>query len=258
MKRFKIGDRVRVKKTFDGKDLAGKTGTIVCEASGIFKKYKWGVKFDERINGHTCMGACEDGYGRYGCEKELELVTRCENKIVITSDGVTTLARLYDGKKVIKSAEAKCSPDDEFDFAKGAKLAYARLMGEEAETEYRFKAGDKVKIIKNTCCHGYSIGRIVTLKEHHEYCDPKAQVPSWCVCEGGWFVDEADIELSKEPIYKAGDRVVVTGNTCWHKYRIGERLTLKEAREPDGREQRWDVEEGCWYVRENDFEPLGK
>lgn len=49
-------------------------------------------------------------------------------KIVITTDGKTTLARMYEGKTVIKSAEAKCSPADEFDFNLGAKIAFGRLM----------------------------------------------------------------------------------------------------------------------------------
>ena len=53
------------------------------------------------------------------------------HKIVITTDGKTTLARLYDGKTVIKSAGAKCSPDDTFDFAVGAKLAMERLNAPE-------------------------------------------------------------------------------------------------------------------------------
>lgn len=49
-------------------------------------------------------------------------------KVVITTDGVTTLARLFDGKQVIRSAEARCAPGDTFDFAVGANLAYDRLM----------------------------------------------------------------------------------------------------------------------------------
>ena len=49
-------------------------------------------------------------------------------KIVITTDGLTTLARLYEGEKVVKSAKAVCSPEDTFDFAVGAQLAYNRLM----------------------------------------------------------------------------------------------------------------------------------
>jgi hypothetical protein len=51
--------------------------------------------------------------------------------IVITHKYGITLARLMDGKKVIKSAEAKCAPDDTFDFATGAGLAFDRLMGRE-------------------------------------------------------------------------------------------------------------------------------
>ncbi len=50
-------------------------------------------------------------------------------KILITHDGTTTLARLYEGKKVVQSAEAKCAPSDTFDFVVGAKLAFERLVG---------------------------------------------------------------------------------------------------------------------------------
>ena len=51
-------------------------------------------------------------------------------KIVITSDGKETLARLYDGKKVVKKATAQCSPNDTFDFKTGAMLAFERLMND--------------------------------------------------------------------------------------------------------------------------------
>lgn len=57
------------------------------------------------------------------------LIPYIDNKIVITTDGKTTTAKLYDGKKFIKSAEAKCSPDDEFDFGIGSALALERLVG---------------------------------------------------------------------------------------------------------------------------------
>lgn len=72
------------------------------------------------------------------------------HKIVITSDGKETLARLYEGNKVIKSATAKCSPDDEFDFAIGAKIAFERLMAEKKPLE--LKVGDRVRIIKGIGC----------------------------------------------------------------------------------------------------------
>lgn len=50
-------------------------------------------------------------------------------KIVITTDGKTTTAVLYDGKKRIKDAKAVCAPTDKFDFNYGASLALDRLTG---------------------------------------------------------------------------------------------------------------------------------
>ena len=93
------------------------------------------------------------------------------SKIVITSDGKTTLARLYDGNRVIRRAEAKCSPKDTYDFATGANLAYDRLMrptpaSVKPQDKPRFKAGDKAKVIANTCHHHMMIGDIVTLTDN--------------------------------------------------------------------------------------------
>jgi hypothetical protein len=48
-------------------------------------------------------------------------------KIVITTDGRVTTARLIDGKRTIKTATATCSPEDEFNFEYGAALACSRL-----------------------------------------------------------------------------------------------------------------------------------
>ncbi len=65
-----------------------------------------------------------------GCELKPEcfdLVTEGD-KIVITTDGVTTTAKMYCGKEVIKKAEAKCAPGDKFDFEFGARLAVDRLV----------------------------------------------------------------------------------------------------------------------------------
>lgn len=51
-----------------------------------------------------------------------------DKKIVITTDGKTTTAALYDVYgNAVKTAEAKCNPKDAFDFTVGAKLALERL-----------------------------------------------------------------------------------------------------------------------------------
>ena len=51
-------------------------------------------------------------------------------KIVITTDGKTTTAKMYDGKSCIKVSEARCCPSDAFDFQTGAGIAFNRLFGE--------------------------------------------------------------------------------------------------------------------------------
>lgn len=59
--------------------------------------------------------------------KDLELYD--DPKIVITTDGNKTLARLYENNKVVRTAEAKCSPN----FETGAKLAFERLIEKKDE-----------------------------------------------------------------------------------------------------------------------------
>lgn len=65
-------------------------------------------------------------------ESLLEAVKN-ENKIVITTDGTTTRAALYDGHRLIREAKAICSKDDTFDFETGAKIAFERLTAKPAE-----------------------------------------------------------------------------------------------------------------------------
>ena len=68
------------------------------------------------------------GVGTEGLNPDyFDLVTEGD-KIVITTDGVTTTAKMYCGKEVIKKAEAKCAPGDKFDFEFGARLAMDRLV----------------------------------------------------------------------------------------------------------------------------------
>lgn len=51
--------------------------------------------------------------------------------IVITSDGVTTTARLKDGKTTVKEDVSKCADSDTFDQYEGARIALARLFGKD-------------------------------------------------------------------------------------------------------------------------------
>lgn len=117
----------------------GMTGKIV-NISGNTLPY--GVEFKKQLfGGHGCAGTCKDGYGHWLSEDDFEVITAnnlASKKIVITHDGKNTLARLYEDDKVVKSAEAKCSPDDTFDFTTGAQLAFERLIGGKKEEPPKF------------------------------------------------------------------------------------------------------------------------
>lgn len=104
-------------------------------------------------------------------ERGIELVERPSHKatkIVITADGKTTLARLYEGKTVIASAEAKCAPSDTFDFAIGAKLAFERLMGKPGEPDGEKPQPEPIKLY---CAKGYKPGVFLTKDKVYEIDD---------------------------------------------------------------------------------------
>lgn len=208
--KYKVGDRVKVISTFDGKDLKGKIGTIVGLGESC-RPFEVGVEFDEPFTeGHTCTGKAKGGHGRYGRMRDLELVVD-NKKIIITSDGAETLARLYEGNKVVKSATAKCSPDDTFVFEEGARIAFHRLIGDYAESKAKkphiYKAGDKVKVIANTCCHSCKIGEIVTLKD---ICEANlGEKTAWHIREHLEYIRECDFKPYTEPAYYNGKVVCV-------------------------------------------------
>lgn len=87
---------------------------------------------------------------------------KCEKKIVITSDGTTTTAKFYEGDKVIRSAEATCSTDDEFKFEVGAELAFNRLIKTQPE-EKKFWSGKDI-CTDNKGYSFYTTGKIYEVK----------------------------------------------------------------------------------------------
>lgn len=150
------------------------------------------------------------------------------NKIVITTDGKETLARLYDGNNVIESATAKCSPDDEFDFNIGARIAFDRLIGEE-KTEQKKKwrvvnrkprGGDYVRIV-NPCFTFNKAGDILKVADtvgydgiHVKGCDhPRGTSDDehfWCYRRINYeVVEPVTTEQIKKPQYYNGKVVCV-------------------------------------------------
>ena len=172
---FKVGDRVRIVKKNSHCAEIGATGVICRELmDGI---YDYGVRFDKADSRfHDCDDKCEIHHGQYVRADEIEKITTCDEKIVITSDGKTTLARLYENGEVTKTAEAKCSPSDKFDFAVGAKLAFERL-NEKTEPKKLFN-GKAVCIETTDKFVCYTVGKIYQFKDGKTTLDNGADYPA--------------------------------------------------------------------------------
>jgi len=121
---------------------------------------------------------CVEGMDCYWSKEMLEPIS--ESKILITTNGKTTTATLFDGKRKVKSAEAKCAPDDIFNFETGAKLAFNRLMfgywtsppgnqykneGYNGESEKKYFTGDVVCSVNFLRLFGFTEGRLYHFKD---------------------------------------------------------------------------------------------
>lgn len=63
---FKIGDRIVAGSFIDGKNMRGRTGTIICvDVEDVDSGYLYGIEFDEPFGGHDCDGKGRMGYCRY-------------------------------------------------------------------------------------------------------------------------------------------------------------------------------------------------
>lgn len=167
--KYKVGDKVRVigdlKKGWRYYMADKKTSNTAVSAMEKLKGQVVTIS-GRNPNGQYHVKECPCGiFGEYCWTDEMfePVAETCNKKIVITTDGTKTLARLYEGNKVVKTAMAKCSPEDTFDFATGARLAFERLR-ESEETE-RAKPQLKYYSGKVVCTHrgtddGYTVGKI--------------------------------------------------------------------------------------------------
>ena len=121
MAKFKVGDKARAKK-----DTPYNITTNGWE--GIVKKVF-------QPNGYSDDLCVKGQGGEFDVQSDYFDLVKPDNKqkVVITSNGKTTTAVLYDGKKCVKTAKAECSPEDTFSLGTGAKLALDRLFEKKAD-----------------------------------------------------------------------------------------------------------------------------
>lgn len=108
-RKFKVGDKVI------GNDLADENYGITC------KGYKGTVK--EVRDGRTIV------VDQWTVLEECFDLFEEEEKIVITRKGKKTIAKYYVNGKMMEKGLARCCPEDTFDFATGAKIAFDRMLG---------------------------------------------------------------------------------------------------------------------------------
>lgn len=129
----------------------------------IGKVYEWKNDSLVRDDG-LCYTALVEGNdpSKWTLSKWYTFEVVSEQKIVITTDGKTASAKLYEDNKFVKEGIAKCDPRDEFDFMVGAKLAVERLHEPEKQTIPELKDGYLLEIE----CEG--IRSVVKVYHNHE------------------------------------------------------------------------------------------
>lgn len=154
---LKEGTKVIVKKPYhSNSNIVDKSGVIIkifSDKPGTLAD-KAMVEFDEDIKGH-------DGFSN-GAKGRCWVIPNSpeylqpdysqmkEEKILITANCNIVEACLYTDGEVL-SASAKCSPEDNFDFIKGAEIATARLF-KKVKEKRPVRVGTKVKIINSGYC----------------------------------------------------------------------------------------------------------
>ena len=196
MAKYKCGDKVRIvsKRTqqcwnpYMDKYL-GKTMTII--KSGINGEGVYYCMEEDRDDflGHWCW--YEDMIAGLA-EPEREPCT-----VELRFDGMITTATLKRGGRDVKTAEARCNPEDTYSRAEGARVAVERLFEkkrkEDKPEKYTPKVGDKFKIVGKSHYHGFSIGETVRLIR---ICEQGKRYEN---CRGlGQWVCDSDVKPYKE------------------------------------------------------------
>lgn len=155
MAKFKVGDIVKPKAekalwTF-GAHLSKILELEVLRTRGDFMdvRLKKATGEGKKYEQHIFEFVRQDNYNLVSRKRELH----------ITTDGTTTHAVLKGGGKVVKRAKAVCSPDDEYSFETGARLAVDRVFGKDEknaeekgaayEPKPKFNIGNMVKVVES-------------------------------------------------------------------------------------------------------------
>lgn len=157
MAKFKVGDRVEVISKEHNPDVSiGDKGTVLREDFRVCDDSNYAVRMDRKSpRYHSCLGLVPWGYGQNFWGECLKLIedkptheekpTR-EFKLIITSKGDTTTAKLIHGERtVIKEATVTRYSTDEYSEKAAVEAVAKKIFGEgekkdEANRPYTGKA----------------------------------------------------------------------------------------------------------------------
>ena len=195
MSKLKVGDKVRV----------------VSDKGRIHHNFAIGALVRvQRVDDDDTILCAEERPGQDPFDQWVDVrdVAPVQSKIVVTTDGVTTTARLFSGKELVKSATAKLSHSDEFDFKIGAGIAVSRLLNtEEKEPEPEVPKFTRADLRDGMFCR-LSDGSWFVI------------VGDLAVCDDGDFIHISDLrdDLTWE---NAGSiEVVLEGVSCFNEARL--------------------------------------
>lgn len=179
--KFKVGDYVIIKVDIPFGISKGTVGKVIAV----------NTVFDDEVVSFAC------GNRRININtKYVDLYTKDQpDKIVITTDGKTTTAKMYRDKTLVKVQTTKCHPDDRFDFEVGARIAFDRLVGEKKEEPAKPK---------------HYNGKVVCVDTHGHYFYTKGKVYS--IVDGKLFADDGDTMFKR---LKSVDDLNKQSNAKW-------------------------------------------
>lgn len=155
--KFKVGDRVKCVKCYDGNiEAVGKVGTII-----DISPCRYLVEFDVNVGGHSGNECGKSGHCWWLRDEHLDLV-RNKNEVIVIyrKDDTVTALNKATGDKVV----TKCHPDDKFDFMTGAKLAFERLT-EIPPVAHKPLYSGKVVCVRSRTKLFLTVGKIYEFKD---------------------------------------------------------------------------------------------
>ncbi len=228
--KFKVGDKVKVvRNAVNARDVKiGSVGIIKYIDKRVQSNLPYAVEFEKESQLYNnCFGKCKPKRGYWCCDDMLELVERKPNECIVIYRKDSDVIAL--DKRTGEKSIAKCSPDDEFDFNIGAKLAFERL----GEKKYRivkqnmYEVGDKVKFVDkwntgtnedNFGRHDDFLGDILTIEDvriglRTVYYKIKESHRKEGILKNWWFKDNCiegkAVEINESDEIKVGDYVKV-------------------------------------------------